>query len=207
MTDDWKPNGSSLFDVSNTQLLNHQATWSPIVSPPLSSSCDADDEPYFLNSYAVNTTMQQPSLSPCSSSAESDEMLHFTYGFGYTNQNALSESYGMLDHQSLLGNAASPIESDLYSWDTPNAQMNMVEEMSPIGCDPISYPLQSYPLDTFQQSDDIFLPTDFQKLSSAQPDVFDMSLQSEIIPYWSTPIYQANPTNIMETPYTWSYSA
>ncbi|GAN04616.1 hypothetical protein MAM1_0069d04077 [Mucor ambiguus] len=154
----------------------------------------------FLEDFYVPSQQQQPqhqqhgfplsSLSPTSLSSfvdESDETLHYAYGYNYTNSTITTTSSpsatSMLDHQAISGNV-TPLQDEFYSWDDIE---NYSVTASPIGYNPIvtnhtsvlSDPIiqfQAYPTSNFeyncqQQKDQIPAVT---PLSSA----FDLDLSS-----------------------------
>lgn len=154
----------------------------------------------FLEDFYIPSQQQQQhqqhgfslsSLSPTSSSSfvdESDETLHYAYGYNYTNNTITTTSSpsatSMLDHQAISGNV-TPIQDEFYSWDDIE---NYSVTASPIGYNPIvtnhtsvlSDPIiqfQAYPTSNFeyncqqQQKDQI--PA-VAPLSSA----FDLELSS-----------------------------
>ncbi|KAG1115667.1 hypothetical protein G6F42_013885 [Rhizopus arrhizus] len=103
----------------------------------------------FLEDFYIPSQQQQQhqqhgfslsSLSPTSSSSfvdESDETLHYAYGYNYTNNTITTTSSpsatSMLDHQAISGNV-TPIQDEFYSWDDIE---NYSVTASPIGYNPI----------------------------------------------------------------------
>ena len=150
----------------------------------------------FLDDYYVPSqqhhVMQLSSLSPTSSNSfvdESDETLHYAYGYNYTSNTITTTSSpsatSMLDHQAISGNV-TPIQDEFYSWDDIE---NYSVTASPIGYNPIvtnhtnvlSDPIiqfQAYPTSNFeycqqqQQKDQIPAPL----LSSST--AFDLDISS-----------------------------
>lgn len=86
----------------------------------------------FLEEEAYCVPSQHIQLSPTSSCSfdESDETLHYAYGYGYTNTS-------MLDHnQTISGNGTPTVQEDFFnSWDDYSSGSS---HASPIGCNPIT---------------------------------------------------------------------
>lgn len=194
LTDEWKP---PIYE-NVRQVLSHNAgTWPSMVSP-LSSNYYEDT--YFPVSSGVTIKQEQVPVQQLSSptsytSYESDELMNFSYGYGYTNTNTTAisspSSISMLGHNSFSDNV-TPIQNGYYSWDDPTVQL--IENVSPIGCDPIEYTLPSH-------------PSSFSKMSfPSGPSLTTYPINSQ--PCYVPMEFQQPPFTVPSTPlasYNWPY--
>lgn len=151
---------------------------------------------FYEESYCVPS---QSSLSPVSSSSfvdESDETLHYAYGYGYTNNTITTSpsATSMLDHQTISGNV-TPIQDSSYSWDD-------IENYSPIGSNPImmnQFPIYQQQKDITTQFNDFTLlqqlPTNYWYTNDMPIEYQPQPQQQNYFEYSIPPQYN-----------TWSYS-
>lgn len=158
---------------------------------------------FYEDSYCVPSQSGSISLSPTSSSSfvdESDETLHYAYGYGYTNNTITTSpsATSMLDHQTISGNV-TPIQDSSYSWDD-------IENYSPIGSNPIM--MNQFPTTAIYQQKDLNtnsfndftllqqLPTNNYWYNNDMPIEYQPQPQQHYFEYSIPPQYNN----------TWSYS-
>jgi hypothetical protein len=173
-----------------TEAHQHQQWKAPVYENVPQVLSHATTTNQFLEEETYCVPSQHIQLSPTSSCSfdESDETLHYAYGYGYTNTS-------MLDHNQAITGHGTPIIQDEFfnSWDDYSVG-NSSSLASPIGSNPV-IPNSFIPYKQELQTMEQLLPLDFSN-SYWLLDQPDMSIEYQ----QPLPDYQFFEYNIPSQP-------